>query len=88
AIEDTLGENRPRVPLRLLAALAIFGSDKRRLSLKEIYAALRDRFVWFRGGDNRWTVSVRRTLSLHRCFKNVGREPHAVGRGGEWELTN
>ncbi|KAJ7825665.1 hypothetical protein B0H14DRAFT_2820092 [Mycena olivaceomarginata] len=63
--------NKPGVPLHILAKMAINGSPRKRLSLKEICDA----------------ASLRHALSRHQCFRNVGRDLHAVGRGGKWELT-
>ncbi|KAJ7818913.1 hypothetical protein B0H14DRAFT_2837970 [Mycena olivaceomarginata] len=86
AIQDPPGGNKPGVPLHILAKMAIDGSPRKRLSLKEICDALIEGFAWFRG-NVRWKASLRHALSRHQCFRNVGRDLHAVGRGGKWELT-
>ncbi|KAJ7865446.1 hypothetical protein B0H14DRAFT_3599369, partial [Mycena olivaceomarginata] len=85
AIQDPPGGNKPGVPLHILAKMAINGSPRKRLSLKEICDALIDCFAWFRG-NVRWKASLRHALSPPPIFRNVGRDLHAVGRGGEWEL--
>ncbi|KAJ7861555.1 hypothetical protein B0H14DRAFT_3616975 [Mycena olivaceomarginata] len=86
AIQDPLGGNKPGVPLHILAKMAINGSPRKRLSLKEICDALIECFAWFRG-NVRWKACLRHAVSRHQSFRNVGRDLHAVGRGGEWELT-
>ena len=59
ALPDPPAGQRPSQPLPVLIKLAIFGSRNRQLTLREIYAALEERFVWFRENrhDKAWKVS-------------------------------
>lgn len=49
---------RPSQPLGILIKLAIYGSAHQKLTLREIYAALEERFEWFRNNteDSAWKV--------------------------------
>ncbi|KAJ7934512.1 hypothetical protein B0H13DRAFT_1591497, partial [Mycena leptocephala] len=42
------GGNKAGVPLHILAKMAINGSLRKRLSLREIHAALIECFAWFK----------------------------------------
>ncbi|RDB25875.1 Forkhead box protein I1 [Hypsizygus marmoreus] len=78
---------RPALAQRYLAALAIWGSEKKRLTLKAIYAAISARFPAFNDpNDKSWQGSIRHSLSLHNIFKHIGREITEPGKGGYWEL--
>ncbi|KAJ7871948.1 hypothetical protein B0H14DRAFT_2502833 [Mycena olivaceomarginata] len=70
ALQDVPYGSKPNVPLHILAKLAINGSPRKRLSLKEICNALMECFVWFRG-KTCWKASLRHALSRNKSFKNV-----------------
>jgi hypothetical protein len=59
--EPTNGE-KPSIPLPMLIKLAIYGSERKRLTLQEIYTAVEQRFTWFRehSNDVAWKVRFRR----------------------------
>jgi hypothetical protein len=59
SLKDPPVGERPGYALPMLAALAIHGSPRRRLTLQEIYKALQDRFDWFddHKDDKSWKVS-------------------------------
>lgn len=59
ALPDPPHGQRPSQPLPVLIKLAIHGSPKRKLTLREIYLALEERFAWYRENrdDKGWKVS-------------------------------
>ncbi len=58
SLSDPGPNEKPGYPYPTLIKLAIHGSPNRRLSLQGIYAALEDRFEWFRlnHNDKAWQV--------------------------------
>jgi hypothetical protein len=58
-LDDPPEGEKPNYPYPTLAKLAIHGSERKRLTLQEIYTALEDRFEWFRErstADTAWKV--------------------------------
>ena len=59
-LEDPLDGEKPGWPYPTLIKLAIYGSPNKRLTLQEIYAAVENRFKWFRDSpDKAWQVCPR-----------------------------
>ncbi|THV04437.1 winged helix DNA-binding domain-containing protein, partial [Dendrothele bispora CBS 962.96] len=85
ALPDPAPGQRPVEPLHLLAALAIYASPNRRLTLNEIKAAIQRRFEFFRK-DSRWEGSLRHTLSLQGVFRRIEKPINVPGRGAYWVL--
>jgi hypothetical protein len=58
SLVDPSNGEKPGYPYPTLIKLAIYGSPNKRLTLQEIYAALIDRFQWFRehADDTAWQV--------------------------------
>ena len=58
SLPDPPQGQRPTHPLPLLTKLAIYGSPRNMLTLQEIYAAIEDRFEWYRlnSDDKAWKV--------------------------------
>ncbi|KAF7317271.1 Winged helix DNA-binding domain-containing protein [Mycena chlorophos] len=79
--------SRPNVPLPVLAQVAIYESPNNRLTLKEIYAAIQDRYEYYREVQtNAWKRSIRHALSLHQVFRHIDRPVQEAGKGGYWTL--
>ncbi|KAK7041252.1 hypothetical protein R3P38DRAFT_348666 [Favolaschia claudopus] len=74
-------DSKPDLPLRLLIALAIYGSPSKALS--QIYDALISQFSWFRthNKEGTWKSSVRHSLSRNGKFVNL---KQSRGRRGIW----
>lgn len=59
ALDDPPHGERPILSQKWLMALAIFGSPERKLTLRQIYTAVRDRFSYYRETpDHSWMVSA------------------------------
>lgn len=58
-LQEPAGGEKPTIPLPMLIKLAIYGSQKKRLTLQEIYQEIANRFTWFREhfDDQAWRVS-------------------------------
>lgn len=89
ALEDPLPGKRPNYPYPLLVRLAIQGSPNKRLTLKEIYEAIENRFEFYRNSPNgAWKGSIRHNLSLNQVFRNVPRPLTEPGKGNYWEIDH
>ncbi|KAJ7505606.1 hypothetical protein B0H11DRAFT_352892 [Mycena galericulata] len=88
SIPDPASGEKPTIPLPMLIKLAIYGSEKKKLTLQEIYTELAKRFQWFREHqhENAWKNSIRHNLSLNKVFKNMQRPVTEPGKGSYWEL--
>jgi hypothetical protein len=65
ALDDPPPGEKPNYPYPTLAKLAIHGSERKKLTLQEIYSALEDRFEWFKQrstSDTAWKVCTRRDV--------------------------
>ncbi|KAG2348085.1 hypothetical protein BDR05DRAFT_606114 [Suillus weaverae] len=88
ALPDPPEGEKPNQPYPILIKLAIYGSPNKQLTLQEIYAALEDRFQWFkvRRNEKAWKNSIRHNLSLNKVFKHVPRAITEPGKGSYWQL--
>ncbi|KAG2145327.1 uncharacterized protein EDB93DRAFT_1064637, partial [Suillus bovinus] len=88
ALPDPPEGEKPNQPYPILIKLAIYGSPNKQLTLQEIYAALEDRFEWFkvRRNEKAWKNSIRHNLSLNKVFKHVPRAITEPGKGSYWQL--
>ncbi|KAJ6570046.1 hypothetical protein DFH09DRAFT_838052, partial [Mycena vulgaris] len=88
SVPESAGGEKPSIPLPMLIKLAIYGSEKKRLTLQEIYMELASRFKWFNehNQDQAWKNSIRHNLSLHKVFRSIQRPVTEPGKGSYWEL--
>ncbi|KAF7311918.1 Winged helix DNA-binding domain-containing protein [Mycena indigotica] len=88
ALPDYAADTRPSVPLPLLVQVAIYESETKRLTLREIYSAIEGRYEFFRAGPSNaaWKRSIRHALSLHLVFRHLDRPVQESGKGGYWTL--
>ncbi|KAJ7746300.1 hypothetical protein B0H16DRAFT_1321039 [Mycena metata] len=81
---------RPSAPYALLVTLAIYGTDKKRLTLQGLYREIANRFKYYRRQDalgiKSWRNSIRHALSLYALFINVPRPIPEPGKGEYWVL--
>ncbi|KAJ7131702.1 fork head domain-containing protein, partial [Mycena crocata] len=78
---------RPVTSLIKLSMLAIHGSEKKRLTLQQIYRAIEARFTYYRETEGKqWQNSIRHSLSLRSAFVKVRRPAHEPGKGFYWQL--
>ncbi|KAJ6577519.1 fork head domain-containing protein, partial [Mycena capillaripes] len=86
-IEPADPETRPGVPYPMLMQLAIYGSERKSLTLQGIYEAIATRFRYFRREDILVQSSVRHALSLYSVFVKVPRPKTVPGKGCSWVLN-
>lgn len=93
-LPDTDG--RPQHTLPVILRCAILGSPRKRLTIREIYAAMEDKYTYYRTAGTTWKVctargsvlnldwypkqSVRHHLSLNRLFERKTRPATEPGK--------
>ncbi|KAJ3727174.1 hypothetical protein DFJ43DRAFT_1001803, partial [Lentinula guzmanii] len=88
AISDTPDGSRPDATLAKILHLAIAGSPRKKLTLREIFLAIKDRFAWYKNSeDKRWQGSIRHMLSMKAEFVQVPRPFMEPGQGHYWTLN-
>ncbi|KAH7910436.1 hypothetical protein BJ138DRAFT_1087628 [Hygrophoropsis aurantiaca] len=84
-LPDTDG--RPQHTLPVILRCAILGSPRKRLTIREIYAAMEEKYLYFRTAGPTWKQSVRHHLSLNRLFERQPRPVTEPGFGSYWTVN-
>ncbi|KAF8512514.1 hypothetical protein JB92DRAFT_2723201, partial [Gautieria morchelliformis] len=80
--------DRPSYPIPTIIKCAILGSPRERLTLSEIYAAMEERFLYYKHSNkNSWRNSVRHNLSLNNQFEKKPRPMTEPGKGNYWVVV-
>ncbi|CAG8598903.1 3640_t:CDS:2 [Funneliformis mosseae] len=89
---------RPPFSYSSLIAQAILDSPDRRLTLREVYQWIMERYPkLYKADDTGWQNTIRHNLSLNKCFKKVPRSDTELGhstssstaskgKGGYWTI--
>ncbi|KAI0053388.1 winged helix DNA-binding domain-containing protein, partial [Auriscalpium vulgare] len=78
---------RPQHTLPVILRCAILGSPKKRLTIREIYAAMEDKYPYYKTAGSTWKQSVRHHLSLNRLFERQPRPVTDPGFGSYWTVN-
>ncbi|KAJ7170146.1 hypothetical protein C8R46DRAFT_1091291 [Mycena filopes] len=84
-LPDTDG--RPQHTLPVILRCAILGSPRKRLTIREIYAAMEEKYAYYRTAGQTWKQSVRHHLSLNRLFERQPRPATDPGFGSYWTVN-
>ncbi|KIK70629.1 hypothetical protein GYMLUDRAFT_51861 [Collybiopsis luxurians FD-317 M1] len=84
-LPDTNG--RPQHTLPVILRCAILGSPRKRLTIREIYAAMEGKYDYYRTAGPTWKQSVRHHLSLNRLFERQPRPATDPGFGSYWTVN-
>ncbi|KAI0348292.1 hypothetical protein BDW22DRAFT_1350477 [Trametopsis cervina] len=84
-LPDTNG--RPQHTLPVILRCAILGSPKKRLTIREIYAAMEKKYPYYKTAGPAWKQSVRHHLSLNRLFERQPRPATDPGFGSYWTVN-
>ncbi|KAI8374490.1 fork head domain-containing protein [Radiomyces spectabilis] len=82
---------RPPFSYSSLIAQAILESENKRMTLREIYAWITQKYpALYNADDTGWQNTIRHNLSLNRCFiklpKSDTNGPTHKGKGGYWAI--
>ncbi|KAG6919021.1 hypothetical protein DXG01_009731 [Tephrocybe rancida] len=80
-------EGRPQHTLPVILRCAILGSPRQRLTIREIYAAMENKYAYYRTAGPTWKQSVRHHLSLNRLFERQPRPVTDPGFGSYWTVN-
>ncbi|KAJ7476204.1 hypothetical protein FB451DRAFT_965061, partial [Mycena latifolia] len=78
---------RPQHTLPVILRCAILGSPRKRLTIREIYAAMEEKYPYYRSTGVTWKQSVRHHLSLNRFFERQPRPAMDPGFGSYWTVN-
>ncbi|CAJ0639353.1 7091_t:CDS:2 [Entrophospora sp. SA101] len=79
---------RPPFSYSSLIAQAILDSPEHRLTLREVYHWIMERYPQlYKADDTGWQNTIRHNLSLNKCFKKVPRSDAELGSGGSGAST-
>ncbi|KAK0455878.1 hypothetical protein EV421DRAFT_1895150 [Armillaria borealis] len=84
-LPDTDG--RPQHTLPVILRCAILGSPRKRLTIREIYAAMEGKYAYYKTAGPTWKQSVRHHLSLNRLFERQPRPVTDPGFGSYWTVN-
>ncbi|KAF8523218.1 hypothetical protein JB92DRAFT_3110189 [Gautieria morchelliformis] len=78
---------KPNHILPVIVRSAILGSPKQKLTIREIYKAIENKFPYFRTTEVNWKDSIRHNLSLNKLFEKVPRPLTDPGIGSYWTVN-
>ncbi|KAG6878128.1 hypothetical protein C0993_011842 [Termitomyces sp. T159_Od127] len=80
-------DGRPQHTLPVILRCAILGSPRQRLTIREIYAEMENKYAYYRTAGPTWKQSVRHHLSLNRLFERQPRPVTDPGFGSYWTVN-
>ncbi|KAF7684506.1 Fork head like protein 2 [Astathelohania contejeani] len=75
---------KPDMSYATLITEAIMNCPEKKLSLKDIYISIMNKYPYYSRNDKTWQNSIRHNLSLNKAFYKVQRSPDNPGKGALW----
>ncbi|XP_067946779.1 forkhead box protein I2-like [Watersipora subatra] len=79
-------QSKPPYSYVALIATVLHESSEKKLTLKEIYHAIMNKWPYYKSCDN-WQNSIRHNLSLNDCFKKDFYENLDGKKGNHWMIS-
>ncbi|KAG1055337.1 hypothetical protein G6F43_002697 [Rhizopus delemar] len=79
-------EGKPPYSYATLIKYAIENSEKKKLTLSEIYQWVIDHYPYYSSAGTGWKNSIRHNLSLNKSFVRVPRPINEPGKGSYWQV--
>lgn len=83
---DTIDGTRPRYRYATLIGMAILRSQKRCLTLAQIYKWISDNFAFYSLAKSGWQNSIKHSLTLNNKFIKIERSKDDPGKGSYWGI--
>ncbi|KAG0735667.1 hypothetical protein G6F57_014006 [Rhizopus arrhizus] len=81
-------EGKPPYSYATLIKYAIENSEKKKLTLSEIYQWVIEHYPYYSSAGTGWKNSIRHNLSLNKSFVRVPRPVNEPGKGSYWQVDN
>ncbi|KAI9283283.1 hypothetical protein BY458DRAFT_486121 [Sporodiniella umbellata] len=79
---------KPTSSYAAIITAAIENSERKMLTLSEIYQSVLDKYPYFHSSGPGWKNSIRHNLSLNKSFVRLPRPMNEPGKGAYWQIDH
>ncbi|XP_067947517.1 forkhead box protein L2-like [Watersipora subatra] len=85
--KNSAEQSKPPYSYVALIATVLQESSEKKLTLKEIYQAIMNKWPYYKKNSNNWQNSIRHNLSLNDCFMKDPKENSGGKKGNHWMIS-